>query len=602
MHMLTWHGAIVRRAPAHATKDSERGPSRSRLMQEPVWLTTADSLDFDLDTIPALDERLIVEPAETPGTIHIQQDGFYLSAAPSRRELTFDAAERLSWETFLLLEASDLADLRHILAHRWKLRPGSGIMEKSDIRLVQGFVLELGGIQVNLAGRLPLQSYARRRPVPRLTYEPAISRETDTAAQATPDYTPPASFVIQPGHELAEEITLADGSGAEGGYEMELRPRRAPKILPHAHTAEQFRGLRDCDFPLAGEPSFAYPPIVAGDTDRTMVSRFFQAVPDALHDNGGQLTLRRERKRHVLLAAGGEGTVFDRDGAENDRGLLQNTPLLPSGFAKRDGHVWVDMDVLGHAPKIAGTCLVFYDASLDDYAHFLLGSLAALDAMEQHASPGARLLLPPSISGAPSISAQPSISGAQAGNGFDHRTLMNLLGFGELPAVESMAPVVWTDDAIFPVFDLAAIPADRLRRLRARAQLDPPSQGGAAITEIQTRLLLSNGFPPTVLADLLVRGGFQAHDVAQLTLEQRIHLMQSAEFVIAADAKILTDILFCKPGTKILQILPGAVFDPTIWSLAHKLGLTYGVVGTYDEAGPDLEVLAKLVRMLGNYG
>ncbi len=597
MHILTWHGAIVRRGSAHATKDAERGPSRSGLMQEPVWLTAADSLDFDLDTIPSVDQRLIVEQAETPGAIHIQQDGFYLSAAPSRRELTFDAAERLSWETFLLLEPSDLADLRHILAHRWKLRPGSGVMEKSDIRLVQGFVLELGGIQVNLAGRLPLQSYARRRPVPRLTYEPATSRETETAAQAAPDYTPPASFVIQPGHELAEEITLADGSGAEGGYEMELRPRRAPKILPHAHTAEQFRGLRDCDFPLAGETSFAYPPLVAGDTDRTMVARFLQASPDTMHDNGGLLTLRRERKRHVLLAAGGEGTVFDRDGAENDRGLLQNAPFLPSGFAKRDGHVWVDMDVLGQAPKIAGTCLVFYDASLDDYAHFLLGSLAALDAMEQYASPGARLLLPPSISGAPSIALP------QAGNGFDHRTLMNLLGFGELPAIESMAPVVWTDDAIFPVFDLATIPGDRLRRLRARIQPAlPQPQDAAAIPEIQTRLLLSKDVPPSVLADPLVRGGFQAHDVAQLTLEQRIHLMRSAEFVVAADTEILTDILFCKAGTKILQILPDAVFDPTIWSLSHKLGLTYGVLGTHNDSGLDFDALARLVRILGNYG
>lgn len=588
MHLITWHGAVVRRAPSGSAKP--RLPGRSGLLQEPIWLTEADGLDFDISGQPDLGgPALEIKQGDADGLVHVQQDGLFLSAAPSRQELAYDAVDRHNWETFLLVAPNDLADLRQILANRWKARPGLRVLEKSDIRMGAGFVLEIGTATVTLATGLPLHSYARRRAIPRLLDE---STGAVPGAPPLPGYQPPGSFVVAPGDEFLEEIVLADAPAGEGVLEVELRARRAPRVLAAVTSFDAFRRDRDCELVLKGETAFAYPPMVACDADRAMVSAWLAANPAP---EPGRTVLRRQQRRHVVLAAGGEGCVFDRDGTENDPGLLASEPWLPSGFARRDGRIFVDAEMLTQAPKLAGTCLVFTDSRLDDYPRFLLGSLPWLDAMIAAAPPGARLLIPPALT--------PQHAASHA---FDHRALMGLLGYGEVPVVESGAAIVWGDDVVFAAGEPAALPGERLRVFRDRVlkHLGPPP-GPPAATERRRLYLPAQQSPQADDAGLfLATLGLETVHLSQLAMEQRIRLFREAGLVVSDSAAILADILFCHPGTRVLEIMSEGDFAPGIWQLAEKLGHVHGVLSVSGDAGtlPDPPRLASLLRMLDSYG
>lgn len=77
----------------------------------------------------------------------------------------------------------------------------------------------------------------------------------------------------------------------------------------------------------------------------------------------------------------------------------------------------------------------------------------------------------------------------------------------------------------------------------------------------------------------LQKYGFAKYELSKLTVEDQILLFHNAEIVVAEHGAGLTNILFCNPGTKIVEIFQTLKCN-CYWYLAHTLGLPYRAVKT----------------------
>ena len=82
MNVLTWNGAVLRLDAV-----------RRRLVQDPGWMTAADGGDFVLDRLSPVQSGVAPEGLETlpghlAGTIRIAGAAGFLSAQPSKRDLS----------------------------------------------------------------------------------------------------------------------------------------------------------------------------------------------------------------------------------------------------------------------------------------------------------------------------------------------------------------------------------------------------------------------------------------------------------------------------------------------------------------------------------
>jgi hypothetical protein len=580
MNVLTWHGAVVR-----------LDTRRNRLVQDPLWLSNTDGTDFAFDAsspepLKTPVGEIEVESAGRPGTVRLRNGHKYLRAVPSHRELGFEHEEdHDSWGTFLVLGANDLADLRHILENRWRVRPSLRVLEKADIRVLPGFGLELGAVHLDLTTCLPLSSYTRRSIPP----------------GGGTKYLPPASFVIHPGDESSESIELANGLAKNLAPTMhfELLARRQPAPL-EVETREAFMRGTNCQLTLPpDEARFVSPPIVMRARDQDLFARFAgQSAQPPIGFVGGICRMRREPKRYVALSRGCEGLVFDQDGTWCDIGLLAKAPDLPIGFARRDGRVWVDREALHEAPKLEGPLLVFYDGNLHRYTNWLTGAMPALDAISRQVPRTSRLLLPGTM-----------LQLQRRAQSFNHREMMKLFGFGRLPATESSADVVWADDVIFmdsPAPD--RVPADQLRDFRERV-LQPYGGPGERIKRIYIKRAGAGGLADRHDIERFLAGqGFEHVQLEHLSHEQQLRLFQEAAFVVGAHGGGFANLVFSYPGVKVLELMPEDEFHSDFWQLSNKLGHVYGFMGCQVAGGagnerlfPDFEAFRALFNTLEAY-
>lgn len=73
----------------------------------------------------------------------------------------------------------------------------------------------------------------------------------------------------------------------------------------------------------------------------------------------------------------------------------------------------------------------------------------------------------------------------------------------------------------------------------------------------------------------LTEKGFSVVYAEDYTLDEQICIFSRAEFVVAPHGAGLTNILHCKPGTKILEIFDSTIIRRCYWSLANALDLSY---------------------------
>jgi capsular polysaccharide biosynthesis protein len=76
---------------------------------------------------------------------------------------------------------------------------------------------------------------------------------------------------------------------------------------------------------------------------------------------------------------------------------------------------------------------------------------------------------------------------------------------------------------------------------------------------------------------LLSHDGFETLYLEGMSMEDQILLFQSAEFVIGPHGAGLANLLFCEPGTKVIEFMPAVEFRPFFWLISEKLELVHGV-------------------------
>jgi hypothetical protein len=499
-----------------------------------------------------------LERGRRPGVVRFRTAAGYLNAIPGRRDLTFEPDEGQNAQEFLLIGANDLTDLRHILAHRWTIKPGGQTLGKADIRLVPGFGLEFGAVQLDLAVRLPLASQTRR-----------------VGARGTP-YAAPPSFIIRPGDEVAESIEIAGAAPPVpvAALQFELVQRR-PGYAAEVNTREAFMRGADCRLTLPpAEPRYVEPPVMMRGQDRDVFVSFLRGQTAlGLGFITEYCQLRRETKRYVSLSPGCEGLVFDQDGASGDLALLERATSLPAGFSKRGSHVWVERAVLANAPHLSGPLIVFYDGTLDEYTTWLTGAMPALDALSRHVPRSSRLLLPAGL-------ARTRRRAPWYDPPFEHREIMNLLGYGRLPVLQSGAELVWVDDVIFMDRPTAfEIPAEQIRDFRERI-LMPFDGPGEPVRRIYIRRNDPNGLPDRHEVERFLGGqGFEPVSLDHMPHEKQINLFREAAFVVGSYGAGLCNILFSTPGLKVLELMDESAFKPDLWQLCGKLGHRHGYLG-----------------------
>ena len=106
------------------------------------------------------------------------------------------------------------------------------------------------------------------------------------------------------------------------------------------------------------------------------------------------------------------------------------------------------------------------------------------------------------------------------------------------------------------------------------------------------------------LAAALAGEGFETFTASDTNHPDQIARFRAADTVVAVHGAGLTNLLFCRPGTQVIEIFPGNFVKSPYWMLARRLGLGYrpvfgGPGDGQDRFDVDLAELAAALKETG---
>jgi glycosyltransferase involved in cell wall biosynthesis/capsular polysaccharide biosynthesis protein len=310
-----------------------------------------------------------------------------------------------------------------------------------------------------------------------------------------------------------------------------------------------------------------------------------------------RIRLIRRSHQFVSMSRFSEGAVFDRSGVSRGFGFLQSAPpeMAPWLSYSTDG-LWAAEESLAAAPGYDESYLIFYNGNLHNYYHWLVEGLLPLDILSRalgHDS-NLRIAIPKTIE----INAL-----------IDHREALRAVGLDEYETVEAAANLIKVREAIWVDRDLVeCMPALYLRDFRQRIA----ARYAGLRSPRNRRLLVARKGPTRKIHNLeqvqafLSRYDFETVYLEGMSMADQILLFQSAEFVVAAHGAGLANLLFCEPGTKVIELVPAVEMRPFFWLISEKLDLVHGMQFCTPVAEPkfqaaihvDIGKLQALYRMV----
>jgi len=288
--------------------------------------------------------------------------------------------------------------------------------------------------------------------------------------------------------------------------------------------------------------------------------------------------------------------VFDRSGVSRGWGYLQK-PSPPAAWLLREAdRISTSEKYLAVAPCYEKSSFIFYNGNLHNYYHWMTEGILSLDILSRAMGPDSNLniALPKSM----------DINGV-----FDHRESLRALGLDQYSIVELEANLIKVREAIWvDSNDVQTMPVSCLKDFQQRIAVRYADAGGRR----KRRLLVARRGPTRKIYNIKqVEAFLSKYDFETVYLEgmrvvDQILLFQSAEFVIGPHGAALTNLLFCQPGTKVIEFMPSVEMRPFFWLISEKLDLVYGMQfctaagGQGFQAAVDVDIgkLQALYRMV----
>jgi hypothetical protein len=303
--------------------------------------------------------------------------------------------------------------------------------------------------------------------------------------------------------------------------------------------------------------------------------------------------LIRRSDQFVSMSRSSQGSVFDRSGVWRAMEYLYGSPPGAAPWiSKETNAVGIDEQSLAAAPCYEGSYLIFYNGNLANFYHWIAEALVCLDVLSRALGHGSnvKIVLPKSI---------------DFDVRFDHRDWLRAVGFGGHEIVEAAADFIKVREAIWVDSDqIQSMPAPHVKDFQRRvAGLYAGSRGPRNKRLLVARKGLTRKFHNLEQVEASIASyGFQTVDLQGMSSVDQILLFQSAEFVIGAHGAGLSNLLFCEPGTKIIELMPSVEFRSYFWSISQKLDLVYGLQfcanGYEDDMAVDIDKLQTLIRMV----
>ncbi len=99
------------------------------------------------------------------------------------------------------------------------------------------------------------------------------------------------------------------------------------------------------------------------------------------------------------------------------------------------------------------------------------------------------------------------------------------------------------------------------------------------------------------LIKMLKEAGFEIHFLSKLNIQEQAQLFNSAKLIVASHGGGLTNLVFCEPGTKVLEFFPDNYVNHLFYDICNKRQLDYDyiVCKSEDFTGNDLDRAAANV-------
>ena len=548
------------------------------LVHEALGLSQGDGIDLSLDlpcplTTPvaiAGQPGVMIEPSGQPRIVHITRGHQDLWADPREAMARFRDRHEGRFE-FLLIDDQELDHLRTLLRHRWAFGLDA---HGPEVTIVpeHPFLLDFG------KGKLDLRHHMPRR----LASGLSTMFETE-----------------------AGEFTVTQAGGARQEIQLCKRPRMyEPKLVS---TLDALQSGEDAWLVTKGAEEIAGLPVTVCNADRDWM--FKKPAVDQDHIIGRhhcRMVIARESNKYVLMSRHAEGVIFDEHGVCNEDGYLEGygyrggKPLIapPEGLRCDHDRIFVGREVLADVPYVHGNTIVFALGHLTNYTHWLIDYLLALHIVLDYAPAGARVLLPGTLRALQKESHRI----------VDHHETLRAFGYADLPSVEMTEPycrvehVYWLEgEAVYNM------PREYMQSFRARVlrlRPSPAKRNGRIYVARRRNRRIAN---TDGLDVFLERQGFITRYIEDYSIDEQIGMFSQAEWVIGPHGAELGNLLFCQPGTKVLELAPDCDFKPFYSYMSNKLDLIHGVLpcattdGTFwGDIVLDMHKFAALFRMLKN--
>ncbi len=533
MRLLTWHGTIIRLEAAtgrltHAKLVPVRDLSVDFVLAlPPEGLTAPLAGPSDITLIPGL----------THGTAHLQRRGLFLSIDHAPYPL-FTAERAGGPETLLILSDDEVDRLRDLLSHGWVRSDTGAAVLPADMAITPGPVLTLGRLSLKLGAH-------------------------DVLPGANPD-----TLSLPAGPARITLIRVPDSRAAM--REIPVRGQGAAST-PDVGDEAAFASQPNARFSIPAPPEIGFPPILGSLADRDFIYRRGRG---GLTPARGRLHLQsqavRARDAYVLLERGVEGMILNEAGVLNEAGTIGNLGgAQPRHFGREGEQYFIGQTLLDTAPYLPGPHAVFYGGGYQDYYHWLVGSLVPLSLLAPYLPPETTLLLPASLA---HFRAHPI-------GKLDHLAVLDAFGFGDMKRREIDGQICQVEDLFWPDrCTIGQLPAAALRAARDRIlSRRPPAPGPR--TRIYVRRAGTRAVANAhVVESVLTRLGFVPVLMEDLTAPEQIELFARAEMVVAAHGAALANLIFCPPGTQVLELSPNCEYRPSFNEISSKLGLTHAVL------------------------